>query len=275
MPRSDPNNPSVADASVEAGRAELGLSRLRLDAYSGEQLYRQLYRMLRAAILSGDLAEGEAIPSENQLRDQFGIARTTVRNAMSLLVSEGLVQQVRGRGTIVSHRPISHSIWNFGSFTELARRQGQRPVTRVLEHQVKDGELLLVRARGLANDEEVTWLNMDTSWLSLDMYPGIEIHDFATQSLYELLRRDYGRHPMRSELLLTVVPPSQRLREVFATAPDVPGYLCASGDVLDGNDELVERTSIVYSPAVQMKFATRWGRSTARLASGRDAGEQA
>ncbi|WP_137933059.1 GntR family transcriptional regulator [Mesorhizobium comanense] len=274
MPRSDPNNPSAADASVEAGRPELGLSRLRLDAYSGEQLYRQLYRMLRAAILSGDLAEGEAIPSENQLRDQFGIARTTVRNAMSLLVSEGLVQQVRGRGTIVSHRPISHSIWNFGSFTELARRQGQRPVTRVLEHQVKDGELLLVRARGLATDEEVTWLNMDTSWLSLDMYPGIENHDFATQSLYELLRRDYGRHPMRSELLLTVVPPSQRLREVFATAPEVPGYLSASGDVLDGNDEPVERTSIVYSPAVQMKFATRWGRSTARLASGRDAGEQ-
>ncbi|MBN9222158.1 MAG: GntR family transcriptional regulator [Mesorhizobium sp.] len=275
MPRSDPNNPSAADASAEAERPDIGLSRLRLDAYSGEQLYRQLYRMLRAAILSGDLAEGEAIPSENQLRDQFGIARTTVRNAMSLLVSEGLVQQVRGRGTIVSHRPISHSIWNFGSFTELARRQGQRPVTRVLEHQVKDGELLLVRARGLANDEEVTWLNMDTSWLSLDMYPGIENHDFATQSLYELLRRDYGRHPMRSELLLTVVPPSQRLREVFATAPEVPGYLCASGDVLDGNDEPVERTSIVYSPAVQMKFATRWGRSTARLASGRDAGEQA
>jgi GntR family transcriptional regulator len=275
MPRSDPKNPSAADASVEAGRPDLGLSRLQLDAYSGEQLYRQLYRMLRAAILSGDLAEGEAIPSENQLRDQFGIARTTVRNAMSLLVSEGLVQQVRGRGTIVSHRPISHSIWNFGSFTELARRQGQRPVTRVLEHQVKDGELLLVRARGLANDEDVTWLNMDTSWLSLDRYPGIETHDFATQSLYELLRRDYGRYPMRSELLLTVVPPSQRLREVFASASDVPGYLCASGDVLDGNDELVERTSIVYSPAVQMKFATRWGRSTARLASGRDAGEQA
>jgi GntR family transcriptional regulator len=249
----------------EAGRDDPVLSRLRLDLYSGEQLYRQLYRALRAAILSGDFAEGEAIPSENQLRDQFGIARTTVRNAMSLLVSEGLVQQVRGRGTIVSHRPVSHSIWNFGSFTELARRQGQRPVTRVLDHRVENGELMLVRARGLANGETVTWLNVDTSRLGLDLYPGIENYDFAALSLYEVLRRDYDRHPLRSELLLTVAPPSDRLKEVFATAPEVPGYLCASGDVLDGDDRLVERTSIVYSPAVQMKFATRWGHGTAPL----------
>lgn len=254
----------MPDASTTTGeRPDDRLSRLRLDLYSNEQLYRQLYRALRAAILSGDFSEGEAIPSENQLRDQFGIARTTVRNAMALLVSEGLVQQVRGRGTIVSHRPISHNIWNFGSFSELARRQGQRPVTRVLEHRVDNGELLLVRARGLANGDTVTWLNVDTSQLDLALYPGIERYDFAAQSLYEVLRRDYDRHPLRSELLLTVVPTSERLRQVFAPAQDVPGYLCASGDVLDADDRLVERTSIVYSPAVQMKFATRWGRDTA------------
>jgi DNA-binding GntR family transcriptional regulator len=248
-------HPSTPNASIATGeRPDDRLSRLRLDLHSSEQLYRQLYRALRAAILGGDFSEGEAIPSENQLRDQFGIARTTVRNAMALLVSEGLVQQVRGRGTIVSHRPISHNIWNFGSFTELARRQGQRPVTRVLEHRVENGELLLVRARGLANDETVNWLNVDTSRLDLALYPGIDRNDFAVQSLYEVLRRDYDRHPLRSELLLT---------EVFAPALDVPGYLCASGDVLDADDRLVERTSIVYSPAVQMKFATRWGRDTA------------
>ena len=257
-------HPSTPDASVAGENPDDRLSRFRLDPYSSEQLYRQLYRALRAAILSGDFSEGEAIPSENQMRDQFGIARTTVRNAMALLVSEGLVQQVRGRGTIVSHRPISHNIWNFGSFTELARRQGQRPVTRVLDHRVEDGELILVRARGLANDETVSWLNVDTSRLDLALYPGIETYDFASQSLYEVLRRDYDRHPLRSELLLTVVPPSDRLREVFGpAAPQVPGYLCASGDVLDADDRLVERTSIVYSPAVQMKFATRWGRDTA------------
>lgn len=243
---------------------------LHLDPHSSEQLYRQLYRGLRASILAGAYAEGEIIPSENVLRDIFGIARTTVRSAMSLLVREGLVQQVRGRGTIVSHRPVSHSVWNFGSFTDLAKAQGLNPITKVLDHTVANGELTLVRARGLSGAGTVDWLNVDTSVLSIERYPGIETYDFAENSLYEVLRRDYQRTPTRSELQLTVVAPTDQLREVFAAAGDAPGYLCASGDVLDGSDMLVERTAIVYSPAVQMKFATRWGRCAAALVRSED-----
>jgi GntR family transcriptional regulator len=235
------------------------LAKLALDPYSGEQLYRQLYRALRAAILSGAWGEGEIIPSENEMRDRFAIARTTVRNAMALLVREGLVSQVRGRGTMVSHRPVSHSVWNFGSFTDLARANGKRPVTRVLEHRIEDEVLVLVRARGLGGAGQVEWLNLDTSWLPLDLYPGIESYDFAAQSLYAVLRQDYGRDPMRSEIHLSVVPPTPQLVEVFGAEPAVPGYLCASGDVIDAAGERVERTSIIYSPRVEMKFATRWG----------------
>ena len=235
------------------------LSGMTLDSYSGEQLYRQLYRGLRSAILSGAWGEGEIIPSENEMRDRFAIARTTVRHAMALLVREGLVAQVRGKGTMVSHRPVSHSVWNFGSFTDLARANGKRPVTRVLEHRVEDGVLLLVRARGLGGAGGVEWLNLDTSWLPLAQYPGIERYDFAAQSLYAVLRRDYGREPARSEILLSVVPPSPQLIEVFGAEPAVPGYLCATADVLDAGGERVERTSIIYSPRVEMKFATRWG----------------
>ncbi|MDT9046883.1 hypothetical protein RSW36_27580, partial [Escherichia coli] len=84
-----------------------------------------------------------------------------------------------------------HNIWNFGSFTELARKQGQRPVTQVLEHRADNGQLVLVRARGLANGDSVTWLNVDTSELDLALYPGLDRYDFASQSLYEVLRRDY------------------------------------------------------------------------------------
>lgn len=250
------------------------LAKVALDLYSSEQLYRQLYRSLRAAILSGAWSEGEIIPSENELRDRFSIARTTVRNAMALLVREGLVRQVRGKGTMVSHRPVSHSVWNFGSFTELARSSGRRPVTRVIDHRIEAGDLVLVRARGLGSAERVDWLNLDTSWLPLDLYPGIDRYDFAAQSLYEVLRRDYGRDPMRSELQLSVVPPTQQLLEVFGQTPTVPGYLCAAGDVLDGEDRRVERTSIVYSPNVEMKFATRWGHGTTGRAASDETGDE-
>lgn len=254
-----------SDRDAAAGKDPL--SAVTLDPYSGEQLYRQLYRSLRNAILTGAWDEGEIIPSENELRDRFAVARTTVRNAMALLVREGLVRQERGKGTMVSHRPVSHSVWNFGSFTDLARASGQRPVTKVIEHRIEDGVLVLVRARGLGGLGQVEWLNLDTSWLPLDQYPGIDGYDFAAQSLYAVLRSKYGRHPARSELLLTVVPPTGLLRDVFGETPEPSGYLCATGDVLDHGGDRVERTSIVYSPKVEMKFATRWGHGTAAPAA--------
>lgn len=235
------------------------LSGVELDPYSGEQLYRQLYSLLRAGILSGRWSEGEIIPSENELSARLGIARTTVRNAMALLVREGLVTQVRGKGTMVSHRPVKHSIWNFGSFTDLARANGKRPVNKVLVHEVENGSLKLVRARGLQSGADVQWLNVDTSWLSLALYPGIDNHDFETRSLYDVLRKEYDRHPARSEVQVSVVPPSPHLVEVFGTDPAVPGYICFTGDVLDKAGKEVERTSIVYSPSVDLKFATHWG----------------
>ena len=134
---------------------------------------------------------------------------------------------------------------------------------QVISRRIDDGILRLVRARGLAGVDAVEWLNLDTSWLPLKDYPGIETYDFAAQSLYEVLRRDYGRVPVRSEIHLSVVPPSAHLTEVFGPDPVVPGYLCATGDVLDLEGERVERTSIIYSPRVEMKFATRWGQAGA------------
>ncbi|ASP23205.1 putative HTH-type transcriptional regulator YurK (plasmid) [Antarctobacter heliothermus] len=243
--------------SIEAG--EDPLAGMKLDPYSGEQLYRQLYGWLKGGILSGAWREGDLIPSENQLSDRFSIARTTVRNAMLMLVNEGLVCQVRGKGTMVTHRPVSHSIWNFGSFTDLARAKGKRPVTHVVEHRIEDNILTLVRARGLQSPSKVEWLNLDTSWLSLELYPGIELNDFAEKSLYGVLREEYSRFPIRSEIKLSVVPPSEHLIKFFGTNPAVPAYICATGEVLDRSDALVERTSIIYSPRVDMKFATSWG----------------
>ncbi len=244
---------------IEGGLAMDPLASVKMDVYSGEQLYRQLHNALRSAILSGAYAEGDILPSENELRDRLQIARTTVRNAMALLESDGLVRKERGRGTIVTHRPVSHSVWNFGSFSDLARAKGQRPATRVLEHRIENGTLILIRARGLDDGDRLHWMNLDTSWLSLDAYPGIDRYDFSQLSLYAVLRSDYGRYPTRSELTLKVVPRTPMLDEVFGADLGVAGYLCASGDVLDADDRMIERTSIIYSPHVEMKFSTRWG----------------
>lgn len=76
-----------------------------IDHYGPVTPYRQLAAILKARIKRGDWAEGRAIPSENRLVQEYGLARTTVRRAIALLVEERVVWTVQGRGTFVGQPP--------------------------------------------------------------------------------------------------------------------------------------------------------------------------
>ncbi len=64
-------------------------------------VYLQLAAILRARIMSGEMAAGRALPSETTLMQEHGIARETARKAVRVLRDEGLVQIVQGRGSYV------------------------------------------------------------------------------------------------------------------------------------------------------------------------------
>jgi DNA-binding FadR family transcriptional regulator len=51
---------------------------------------------LRRQIVRGDLAEGDALPSESELMQQFGVSRPTLREAFRVLESESLISVRRG-----------------------------------------------------------------------------------------------------------------------------------------------------------------------------------
>ncbi|MBV9824157.1 MAG: GntR family transcriptional regulator [Alphaproteobacteria bacterium] len=61
-------------------------------------LYRQIAQVLLARAQSG-MAAGPALPSEVALTAEFGVSRTTIRQALDLLKREKLLQSRRGVGT--------------------------------------------------------------------------------------------------------------------------------------------------------------------------------
>lgn len=64
--------------------------------------YIDLMNWIREQILSGEFNVGMRLPSENELGKKFLISRQTVRQATSVLESEGLLERRRGSGTYVS-----------------------------------------------------------------------------------------------------------------------------------------------------------------------------
>lgn len=74
--------------------------------------YQQIANDLRAAIIAGTYRAGETIPKITDLQEAYGVGRQTVRSAILLLETEGLVQARRHQGTVV--RPLPSQIERIG-----------------------------------------------------------------------------------------------------------------------------------------------------------------
>jgi DNA-binding GntR family transcriptional regulator len=73
---------------------------VKIDSQSPEHPYEQLARQLREQIETGKITS--QLPSITVLTEQTGLAVGTARRAINILVKEGLVQTVPGRGTFVT-----------------------------------------------------------------------------------------------------------------------------------------------------------------------------
>lgn len=64
-------------------------------------IYEQIRLQIRAAILSGELAPGELLPSIRQLARELRISVITTKRAYDELEQEGFIEQVQGKGSYV------------------------------------------------------------------------------------------------------------------------------------------------------------------------------
>ena len=77
--------------------------------------YTQLAERLKEEIARGEYRGGERIPGENELAQRYGMSRQTVRQALSLLEQEFLIERRQGSGTYVREKaPRRKRSWNVG-----------------------------------------------------------------------------------------------------------------------------------------------------------------
>src|SRR5471032_217850 len=87
---------------MQASHLHTMIAALPLDRALPEQLFRQLYAGLKAAILDGSIAPGMQLPPTRDFCQLLAVSRQTVLNAYALLTAEGYLDGAVGRGTFVS-----------------------------------------------------------------------------------------------------------------------------------------------------------------------------
>jgi len=201
-------------------------------------LYFQIQRALMEEIHSGELSEGDALASEEELARAYQVSRMTARQALHGLKSGGYAFSQKGRGTFVTRPKLEKNIMHLMGFTGDMQQRGMVPSSRVLEQlaikatkdlahglKVKVGEPVM-RLRRLRLADGVP-MALEESHLSLKLFPGLERVDFSHQSLYSKLRKDYGVRAAWADEVIEAVPATDEESELL-TIPKKASVLSIS-----------------------------------------------
>ena len=88
-----------------ATRSTTFMDEVDIDRSSSVPLYRQIEKVLRAYIVESSLGPGDALPTEHEIVQAFGVSRATAREAMQCLKRGGLIERRRAHGSTVARTP--------------------------------------------------------------------------------------------------------------------------------------------------------------------------
>jgi len=215
--------------------------------------------------LTGKLGEGAALPSERELAERFGVARMTLRQAVSELVLEGKLQRRHGSGTYVMPPKLVQPL-SLTSLSEGLRRQGATPGRKLvtLEHLPADptlaadlhiapGDLVLHIERTV----EATGQNvgLESTYLAAARFPSLlDVFDPAT-SLYHCLSNRLGVVFAEAEERVETVLATPREAKLVGTNPALPMLLLHRRS-LDPDGVPIERVRSLFR-GDRFSFSTR------------------
>ena len=196
-------------------------------------LYSRVETILAGEIFDGDLEVGEQLPTEDRLISRFGVSRITVRRAIQNLVSRGLVEIRRGKGTFVAAPKITQDLKELSGFVEDMRALGRKPTARVIGKEIVTADATVARQLALTKGERVVRirrvrladgvpLSFDETFLPLDIGKKVMTNDLKVEPIFSLLERKYGVPLIEAEYKLDAVAAENEVARALKVKPRSP-----------------------------------------------------
>ena len=111
--------------------------------------YIQIHDQIKSEIDQKIWKIGERLPSERDLAEKFQVSRMTLRQAITLLVEEGVLERRVGSGTFITSTRVQEKMRGTTSFTEIVKSQGKVPSSQLISYR-----------RTIPNEQEVAKLGI-------------------------------------------------------------------------------------------------------------------
>ena len=212
------------------------------------------FENILAYLDAAGLKEGDRLPAERTLTDEWGISRTALRAALRELIARHVLESRGGSGTYVAMRRPESNCRGYNGYSDTVRAVGKTPSSKVLwaKSEVADAhvahKLRLEEGDPIFDLRRVRLIDdlpcmIETVYINGAVCPGIEKYDFQERSLFDTLRQEYG---------ITLPHGEERLSITRVDADEAEELGLAEGDPVyfqTGVSETEERTPVEYFKA--------------------------
>ena len=157
------------------------------------------------------------LPSENTLIQTYNCSRNTLRRAVGLLVTDGYVQTIQGKGVRNIYRPAEQTAFTLGeveSFRESAIRNGRKPNTLVLLFTEFRVDKNLALKTGFSENAEIYYIQrlhylddqpliLNHNYFLKEAVPGLT-REISENSIYNYLENELNMTIVNSKRIITV-----------------------------------------------------------------------
>ena len=191
--------------------------------------YFRVASLLRHKILSGQHEPGERLPTADELAEQFGVSKITIRTALSRLQAEGLIKSMRAKGSFVSKNvPVPKQFIVTGRVFNIVQDAERYQVKAYDIQHATVGETRISRDLqnflGLSNDDEIAFARRIRllkgvpiwfleNFLTPDKAKYLTKRDLSRKPLLKTLKEKAGITVGRGEMYLEAVPAEAEVAE--------------------------------------------------------------
>jgi GntR family transcriptional regulator len=229
---------------------------MNVDKGSVRPLYLQIEDSLRSQIDSGQLRPGDRVPSEKELAAIYDVSRMTARRATDALVTEGVLVRQPGKGTFVAQDKLPFAAATLSSFSNTMRVLGLSVTSRVIDLQLVDPPLKVVKDLQLIPGQQVVYLRrlrlidgepmaLMSTFMAESFYPALAAADLSAQPITQIMEAASGLKLVasRDHIEASLARPDEA--ELLGIRTGAP-VLLARGIVYESGGMPMRSSKVVY-----------------------------
>ncbi|WP_236786613.1 GntR family transcriptional regulator [Anaerococcus ihuae] len=237
------------------------------------QYYQPAYKQVRDLILekinNKEFLPGEAIPSEYELAEIYGVSRVTIRSALLDLQREAILQSIQGKGVFVLGEPVNRNLDSLTGFTRSIKELDKNPKNSLVNSFIRKAGPFFADIFKINEEDEIHYIKRISSvdkiptvleeiYVPTEILPNlmkINTNDFSMYDIYDY----YGIKVSYAEQVLEVTKLDKNEARLLNINEQTPVFLLKC--VTHGNDNKPIEFSLSYVNGEISRFRSEFDKN--------------